>query len=110
MAYSLHQSIDLIFNALDDLADYAELSDSPYTKHQIISKAYVILNRTQRFQQPLLSWKHRACIQQTWTNFKQFFLTAHTELRLVSNFTLEEAQRHQECANLVAEVVPVFEV
>ena len=105
MAYSLHQPIDMIFNALDDLADYAELSDTPYTERQIVAKAYVILNRTQRFQQPLLAWKRRARIQQTWVNFKQSFRTAHTELRSVSNFTLEEAQRHQERANLVAEVV-----
>ena len=105
MAYSLHQSIDLIFNALDDLTDYAELSDSPYTERQIVSKAHVILNHKQRFQQPLLAWKGRARIQQTWTNFKQFFRTAHTELRSVNNFTLEEVHRHQERANLVAEVV-----
>ena len=45
MAYSLHQPINLIFNALDNLADYVELSDSP----QIVSKAYIILNRTQCF-------------------------------------------------------------
>ena len=57
MAYSLHQPIDLIFNALDDLADYAELSNSPYTERQIVSKTYMILNCTQYFQQPLLAWK-----------------------------------------------------
>ena len=105
LAYSLHQPIDLIFNALDDLADYAELSDSPYTERQIVSKAYVILNRTQRFQQPLLDWKRRPRVQQTWTNFKQFFRTAHTELRSVNNFTLGQAQRNEERANLVTEVV-----
>ena len=105
MSYSLSQPIDLIFNALDDLADYAELSNTPFSERQIIGKAFMILNRTQRFQQPLLSWKRRAHLQQTWTNFKTFFRTAHNELRSVSNFTLEEAQRHQERANLVAEVV-----
>ena len=105
MAYSLHQPIDMIFNALDDLADYTELSDSPYTERQIVVKACVILNHTQRFQQPLLAWKRQAQVQQTWANFKHFFHTMHTKLRSVSNFTLEEAQRHQEQANLIAEVV-----
>ena len=105
MSYSLSQPIDIIFNALDDLADFADLSDSPFTERQIIAKAFMILNRTQRFEQALLAWKCRARVQQTWTNFKIFFRTAHTELRSVSNFTLEEAQRHQERANLVAEVV-----
>ena len=105
MSYSLSQPIDMIFNALDDLADYAELSDTPFTERQIIGKAFVILNRTHRFQQALLEWKRRPRLQQTWNNFKTFFRTAHMELRSVSNFTLEEAQRHQERANLVAEVV-----
>ena len=105
MSYSLSQPIDIIFNALDDLTDYAELSETPFTERQIIGKAFVILNRTQRFEQPLLAWKRRGRLQQTWTNFKNFFRTAHKELRSVNNFTLEEAQRHQERANLVAEVV-----
>ena len=105
MSYSLSQPIDIIFNALDNLADYADLSDTPFTERQIIGKAFVILNRTQCFEQALLAWKRRGRLQQTWNNFKTFFCTAHTELCLVSNFTLEEAQRHQERANLVAEVV-----
>ena len=105
MSYSLSQPIDIIFNALDDLADYADLSDTPFTECQIIGKAFVILNCTQRFEQAVLAWKRRGCLQQTWNNFKTFFCTAHTEPRSVSNFTLEEAQHHQERANLVAEVV-----
>ena len=105
MAYSLSQPIDIIFNALDDLADYAEISDTPFSEHQIMGKAFMILNRTQCFQQALLTWQRRGRLQQTWTNFKPFFHEAHKELRSVSNFTLEEAQHHQERANLVAEVV-----
>ena len=105
MCYSLSQLIDMIFNALDDLADYADLSDTPFTEHEIIRKVFVIINRTQRFEQALLAWKRCGHLQQTWNNFKTFFCTAHTELCSVSNFTLEEAQCHQERANLVAEVV-----
>ena len=96
MSYSLSQPIDIIFNALDDLADYADLSDTPFTERQIMGKAFVILNRTQRFQQALLACKRTCRLQQTWTNFKTFFHIAHTKLCSVSNFTLEEAQRHQE--------------
>jgi len=29
MSYSVHQPIDTIFNALDDLTDFAELSETP---------------------------------------------------------------------------------
>ena len=105
MSYSLSQPINIIFNALDNLADYAELSDTPFSERQIMAKAFMILNRTQCFQQALLAWKCRGRLQQTWNNFKAFFHTTHTELHSISNFTLEEAQRHQERANLVAEVV-----
>jgi len=51
---NLNKPIDIIFNALDDLADFAELSEMPYTERQIVTKAFVIINRTHRFQQPLL--------------------------------------------------------
>ena len=73
MSYSLSQPIDIIFNALDNLTNYAELSGTPFTKRQIMGKAFVILNRTQRFQQALLAWKRRGHLQQTWNNFKTFF-------------------------------------
>ena len=105
MSYSLAQPIYMIFNALDDLADYADLSDSPYTERQIISKALVILNRTQCFQQPILDWKRRPRLQSTWVNFKTFFSRAHKDLRSVNNLTIEAAQHQEERANLVSEVV-----
>ena len=67
MSYSLSQPIDITFNALDDLADYADLSDTPFTQCQIISKAVVILNHTQCFEQALLAWKRCGRLQQSWT-------------------------------------------
>ena len=80
MSYSLSQPIDIVFNALDDLADYVDLSDTPFSECQIMGIAFMILNRTQCFQQALLAWKRCGCLQQMWNNFKAFFRTAHTKL------------------------------
>ena len=105
MSYSLAQPIYMIFNSLDDLADYADLSNSPFIERQIMSKALVILNCTQRFQQPILKWKCRPHLQQTWVNCKTFFSQANKDFCSVNNLTIEAAQRQEEQANLVREVV-----
>ena len=57
MSYPLAQPIYMIFNVLDDLAHNADLSDSHFTKRQIMAKALIILNCTQHFLQPILEWK-----------------------------------------------------
>ena len=51
-SYSLAQPIYMIFNALNDLSDYADLSNSPFTERQIMSKALVILIARNVFNSP----------------------------------------------------------
>ena len=59
MTYSPFQPVDIIFTALDDLADFAELDGAPITERQIVQKAYLLLNRTQRFKEPIREWNRR---------------------------------------------------
>ena len=42
-------------------------------------------------------------VQRKWVRFKQFFQTAHQELRETSNLTVEDADMHH--ANMVRDVV-----
>jgi hypothetical protein len=53
MTYNPKYPIDTVFNAVDDLADFARMGKQPLTDRQIISKAYVIINKTRRFKTPI---------------------------------------------------------
>lgn len=59
MPYDISQPVDMIFNAIDDLADLAEHALSPMTFQQMIDLAYVILARQPILQQDLRFWNRR---------------------------------------------------
>ena len=105
MGYNPHQPIDLVFNAVDDLCDYANLAFIPFTELQTVNKAYNILLRSGHFKEALRKWRRRLPAAQTWTDFKIFFRRAHQELREVTDIGMEEAQRQAQQANLVEQVV-----
>ena len=105
MAYNPYQPIDLVFNALDNLSTYAELAHIPLTAPQIINKAFNIMLRSGHFKDALRKWKRLPVNQQTWDEFKIFFRPAHQELRETTDLSVEEAQRQEQQANLVAQVV-----
>jgi hypothetical protein len=46
LTYNTKLPIDTAFNAVDDLADFSSLGLQPLTEGQIISKAYIIINKT----------------------------------------------------------------
>jgi hypothetical protein len=56
MAYNTQYPIDIVFNAVEDYVDFAELGGQPLTQSQTIAKAYVILNKTRRFKTNILDW------------------------------------------------------
>ena len=43
--YHPRQPVDIVFNAVEDLSDYAEMANSPYTQNQLIGKAYSKFNK-----------------------------------------------------------------
>ena len=105
MTYLIQLLIDVIFNAVDDLADYAELAGTPLTQAQTVNQAYLILLRTNRFTPAITEWNRRPANQRNWTNFKEYFRRAHQELRKTTNLTLEEAERQTHQANLIQQVI-----
>ena len=46
MTYNTKYPTDIVFNAVKDYIDFAELGSQPLTPSQTIAKAYVILNKT----------------------------------------------------------------
>jgi hypothetical protein len=105
MLYNPKFPIDMVYNAVEDFVDYAALSGQPVSQLQTISKAYIILNKTGRFKQPITEWNRLPTVQKTWINFKDHFRQAHQEFRETTDVTLEESELERNNANLVQQVV-----
>lgn len=94
--------IDTVFNAINDLADYAARGRVPYTQQQIVNFGYDILNNTGKFGHYLREWNRKPPNEQTWTNFQNFFRSAREELKDTSNLRADETPYH---ANIVQEII-----
>ena len=105
MVYNLQLPIDAIFNAIDDLADFATLAECPIQDGQLVHYGYLILLRTGRFNESIREWNRRTANLKTWDRFKTFFRQAHQELRETTNLTLEAAELQAQQANLVQQVI-----
>jgi hypothetical protein len=105
MLYTPKFPIDMVYNAVKDFVDYAALSGQPVSQLQTIAKAYVILNKTGSYKQPIIEWNCRPIIQKTWINFKDHFFRAHQGFRETTDVTLEESELvERNNANLVQQV------
>jgi uncharacterized phage-associated protein len=89
------QSIDIVFN----------LANQTLTSSQTIAKAYVILNKTRRFNNDITAWNRRPKIDKTWEGFKNHFRCNHQDFRETTDVTLEDSELQQSNANLVQQVV-----
>lgn len=105
MTYDPASPIDTIFNAMEDLMEYAKLANQPYTQRQAVAKAYTIINKTGRFKEAIKAWNRRAPLTQTWIAFKDDFRIAHREYRETTNLALEASELEQHNANLVQQLV-----
>jgi hypothetical protein len=103
--YNPKYPFDMVFNAVEDFVDYAELGHQPITPRQIIARAYTILNKTGRFKTAITKWNRKTELQKTWVAFKEHFQRAHQEFRETTNVTLEESELQHNNANLVQQVV-----
>lgn len=105
MVYNAKFPIEMVFNAIEEFVDYAELAQQPITQLQTIAKAYIILNKTGRFKLAITKWNCKPNPQKTWINFKTHFRQAHQEFRETTDITLEESELTQHNANLVQQVL-----
>jgi hypothetical protein len=105
LTYNPKNPIDTVFNAVDDLADFARLGNQPLTDRQVISKAYIIINKTRRFKSSINEWNRKPHADQTWENFKIHFRQAHQEFRETTDITIEESELETNQANFVQRVI-----
>ena len=53
LAYDPTTPINTVFNAIKDLAEYADMVNNEYSENQLISKAYNIINCTRVFRESI---------------------------------------------------------
>jgi len=105
LSYNPRLPIDVVFNAVEDYVDFAELALQPMSQLQSISKAYIVINKTRRFKTAITEWNRRPTADKTWINFKTHFRQAHQEFRETTDVTVEESELQRSHANLVRQVV-----
>ena len=104
MHYDVLSPPDVVFQAVEDLCDYAEAANCPFNQKQAVNIAYIIFNRTGRFKDGVREWIRRPVQQKTWVNFKLHFLQAHTELRETEDLSLGDTPSFNQ-ANLIQQMV-----
>jgi hypothetical protein len=105
MLYNAKYPIDMVFNAVEDFVDYADMGDQPMTQKQTIAKAYTILNKTRCFKTAITEWNRHPELQKTWITFKDHFRQAHMEFRETTDVTLEDSELERNNVNMVQQVV-----
>ena len=81
MIYDPAQPIDIIFNSIDDVMEYAREAESELTQSKIINLALVILKKQRIFKDDIRAWKRTNQVYKTWENFKHDFRKTHLEIR-----------------------------
>ena len=75
------QPIDIIFNSINDLVEYARAAEAELTQSKTINLALVILHRQWISKDNIRTWKCTNPAYKTWDNFKHNFRESHLELR-----------------------------
>ena len=102
--YDPAQPIDIIFNSIDNLAEYAISAEEELTQIQTINLALVISNNQWIFKDDIRAWKRTNQAYKTWDNFKHDFRKAQLELR-ETGCTIDELGFHN--ANAIVDQMMV---
>jgi len=107
MHYDISQPVDIVFNAIDDLADLADHARSPMTPQQMLDLAYVIFARQPILQQDIRLWTRRPAPERTWLNMLEHFRDAQSDLSsLPTAGDMFSTQHHQaNTVTTMAEIV-----
>ena len=103
MHYDPVTPVDNIFNKIEDILEYGDMENCPYSQLHAISKAYNIVNKTGKFRGSIKYWNCFPLIQKTWIAFKTNLREAHLELTKTVELTLGESGYGK--ANLVEDIV-----
>jgi len=70
LTYNPRLPIDVIFNAIEDYIDFAELAAQPMSQQQTVAKGYIVINKTRRFKTAITEWNRHPEAYKNWINFK----------------------------------------
>ena len=104
MVYDPDQLINIIFNSINNLVEYARAAEAELTQSQTINLTLIVLNMQQIFKDDIGAWKRTNQAYKTWDNFKHDFREAHLELR-ETGFTIDELGFHS--ANAIVDQMMV---
>ena len=79
--YDAQQPIEIFFDQIKDVVDFAAAGDCPYTPVQVTAIAYQLIFKTGLFGDECKVWKRRLAANKKWAAFKTSFAIAHQELR-----------------------------
>jgi len=81
MDYQLSEPVNVIFLAVENLKELAELTGRPFTLHQIVNTGYLLVSKHSIFRSDIRKWFRKAAVSQTWLEFNTFFIEVHQEIR-----------------------------
>ena len=106
MTYDPAQPIDIIFNSINDLVEYARAVKAELSQSQTVNLARVILHRQQIFKDIIRAWKRTNAAYKTWDNFNHDFREARPELRETDR-TIDKIVFHNTYAIVDKMMVPL---
>ena len=80
MAYTIVQPVDVVFDAIEDLADLAKTGLSPIPSQKMVDMAYLILAKEPLLRQDLLQWNRLPAADKTWPNMMEHFRDAQSDM------------------------------
>jgi hypothetical protein len=101
--YDPNQSIETLFQQIQDARAFAVAGVQPYGAAMIINVAYTLVFNTGLYPDACHAWQSRATAAKTWAQLKIDFSTAHREFRL-TNQTAQQSGFHS--ANMMKEQSP----
>ena len=102
MAYAIMQPVDVVFDAIEDLADLAETGLSPIPSQKMVDMAYLILAKEPLFRQDLLQWNRRPTAEKTWANMMEHFRDAQTDMNSLPTAGDVYHQHHGNANSVIA--------
>jgi hypothetical protein len=91
--YDPNQSIETLFQQIQDARAFAVAGGQPYGAAMIINVAYTLVFNTGFYPDACRAWQSRATAAKTWAQFKIEFTTAHREFCL-ANQTAQQSGFH----------------
>ena len=102
LTYQISEPIDVIFDAVEDLCEIADIAGTAYTPEQKVNIGFLIVSKQRVLRSDVRKWMRKPAADKTWLNFMTHFRQAHQELR-DTDATVDELGYHS--ANAIVEQI-----